>query len=443
MCLAYCLLHFLFSMFLNDLQETLLLKGTDGIDIGTLKLFVLLYADDLILFAKSAEGLQNSLNILDSYCDRWKLVVNTQKTKIMIFRNAGRLPQNLMFFYQGSPIEIVSKFKYLGVVFSSGGAFNENDKTTSGQALKAIFQMNKYLYKFTYISPKIQFDLFDKLVLPILNYSTEVTGFNKGSHCERVHLNYCKRLLGVKICTQNNFVYGKTGRLPLNALWQVNIVRYWLKLCSMFDTKYPKIVYNFLVDQINDRPNTRNWASNVKDLLSRLGFYEVWLSQGVGNSKVFLNLFKQRVKDTYIQTWNEQLQNSSRSLFYKEIANFEYKAYLDIIKIPKFRKALTRLRLSSHRLEIETGRWSKPHRTPINERKCPFCNKLEDEFHFVIECPVYADLRKDLIKPYYWIRPNFIKFVELINATNKTVITKLSTYTFKAFETRQNVLKYF
>ena len=49
-----------------------------------------------------------------------------------------------------------------------------------------------------------------------------------------------------------------------------------------------------------------------------------------------------------------------------------------------FRVAITKLRVFSHRLEIEVGRWARPNRTPINERKCRYYDKLEDEFHFFI-----------------------------------------------------------
>ena len=48
-------------------------------------------------------------------------------------------------------------------------------------------------------------------------------------------------------------------------------------------------------------PNKVNWAYLVKDLLSRLGFYHVWLNQGVGNVNAFLNLFKQRLNDNFTQ----------------------------------------------------------------------------------------------------------------------------------------------
>ena len=44
---------------------------------------------------------------------------------------------------------------------------------------------------------------------------------------------------------------------------------------------------------------------------------------------------------------------------------------------------ITRFRLGSHRLPIETGRWS---RTPRFERLCHFCNVLVNEYHFLFDC---------------------------------------------------------
>ena len=59
----------------------------------------------------------------------------------------------LRFTYKNEEIEIVSKFKYLGVLFSAGSSYVEHDKMLAGQSLKAFFKMNKYLYKFTDLSP--------------------------------------------------------------------------------------------------------------------------------------------------------------------------------------------------------------------------------------------------------------------------------------------------
>ena len=77
----------------------------------------------------------------------------------MILRKGGLLPRNLAFNYNGVPLEIVSQFKYLGIVFIPGGSFSEAQNTLAGQAQKAIFKFNKHLYKFTYIPPKHKFPL--------------------------------------------------------------------------------------------------------------------------------------------------------------------------------------------------------------------------------------------------------------------------------------------
>ena len=43
-------------MYLNDLENDLIQKGADGIDIGMLKLYLLLYADNIVIFAESSQG---------------------------------------------------------------------------------------------------------------------------------------------------------------------------------------------------------------------------------------------------------------------------------------------------------------------------------------------------------------------------------------------------
>jgi len=62
------------------------------------------------------------------YCNKWRLTVNVDKTKILVFRKEGRLPQNSRWLYNGHKLEVVSSFDYLGVVFSSGGVIQESYK---------------------------------------------------------------------------------------------------------------------------------------------------------------------------------------------------------------------------------------------------------------------------------------------------------------------------
>lgn len=120
-----CLSPILFSLYLNDIEEQFINSGIEGIDVDMLKIFLLLYADDIVIFANTPEELQNGLDILYDYCLKWKLTINVNKTKVMIFRKGGLLPRNLEFTYNGTLLEIVSQFKYLGIVFNPGGPFQK------------------------------------------------------------------------------------------------------------------------------------------------------------------------------------------------------------------------------------------------------------------------------------------------------------------------------
>ena len=191
-----------------------------------------------------------------------------------------------------------------------------------------------------------------------------------------------------------------------------------------------------MLNDIELHPNKQNWAPSVKHLLSRLGFLEVWNAQGVGNINKFLHTFRTRVKDIFIQDWHARLENSTRARFYINIAYFRHHRYLELLKVEKYRRSLCRLRVSSHRLEVERGRWAKPNKIPLDNRKCRFCEVLEDEYHFILECYIYNDLRKTYIKPYYWWRPNMSKFIELLTTENNTTTKNLSNFIEKAFKMR-------
>ena len=358
----------------------------------------------------------------------------------MVFRKGGRLPNDLDFKYNNVSIEIVSKFCYLGVTFTSGGSSFETQKTLSGQALKAVFTLNKYLYNFTSLKPSHILELFDRLVSPILNFGSEVWGFYKATSIETVHLQFCKKILGVKPSTQNDFIYGELGRTDYQSRRYVSIIKFWLKVVSSHDNKYIRQIYAMMLNDMVTHPLKQNWASRVKDLLSRLGFFEVWESQGVGNEKLFLGIFKQRVRDVFTQNWHLRLEDSTRARCFITFSSFQYKTYLDMLNIAKYRKYLSRLRLSSHRLEVEAGRWAKPNKIPYENRKCKNCDVLEDEFHFVMECSLYGDLRKKYIKRYYWQRPNMLKFIELMSSEHCKTLKNLSVFIEKGFRVRKELL---
>ena len=67
--------------------------------------------------------------------------------------------------------------------------------------------------------------LFANFILPILAYGSEVSGISKADNTERTLLQFCKHLLGVKMQTQNNFVYGELGKVTLRNHRLVSVIQ--------------------------------------------------------------------------------------------------------------------------------------------------------------------------------------------------------------------------
>ena len=140
------------------------------------------------------------------------------------------------------------------------------------------------------------------------------------------------------------------------------------------------------------------------------------------------------------QTWfNGVKSESSLNLFLRYKNDIQFEKHLDILPIDK-RAALSRLRLSSHKLLIETGRYAN-RSLERNERKCTFCdmNDLEDEYHFVLVCPVYADLRKKYLKKYFYKKRSVHKFIELMSTKNNSILKNLSKFVLEAFKCRSSL----
>ena len=92
----------------------------------------------MVIIGKTPNELQQSLDLLKSYCDTWGLEVNTDKTKIVVFRKRGQVFENEKWLYGNSHIEVVNDFNYLGTCFNYTGTFCLNQEVLTGKGLKAL-----------------------------------------------------------------------------------------------------------------------------------------------------------------------------------------------------------------------------------------------------------------------------------------------------------------
>ena len=79
---------------------------------------------------------------------------------------------------------------------------------------------------------------------------------------------------------------------------------------------------------------------------------------------------------------------------------------------------LTKIRISAHSLAIETRRYTKPV-TPSDQRTCKYCKHLvEDEIHFLLQCPQYSSIRSKFGIYEKVLAPTDILDEEIINTIN-------------------------
>ena len=426
---------FLFFLFLNDLESFLDSNNIIGLKTISeslenelyvfLKFFIILYADDTVLLAETADDLQAQLNSFFEYCNTWKMKVNVDKTKVLVF-GFGRLPHNLRFSYDNVDIEIVKQFNYLGVIFTKTGNFNFTKKHLSDKALRAMYEVLRFGRQYE-LSIKGQLELFDRLVKPIMLYGCEVWGFGNNDMLEKIHLKFCKILLNLKSSTPNYMVYGELGRFPIDIDIKLRSISFWARLITGKQAKYSNVLYR-LCHHLHAHHNLSfKCIQFVKKIFNDCGYNYIWDTQNFINIDWLKTVIKQRLTDQFIQNWNSTVQNSSKAINYRIFkTQFEFEEYFNILD-HKDAISFCRFRTTNNKLPIETGRW----RNIVREnRLCTLCNDQEigDEYHYIFKCNFFSNERKQCIKPYFINRHNTIKFFELMCSKRKQVLKKMCKF---------------
>ena len=131
--------------------------------------------------------------------------------------------------------------------------------------------------------------------------------------------------------------------------------------------------------------------------------------------------FLSDMKNVYRILWSKNLNSTSGKLrtYYEFKNTFSLENY--VVQFPlHLRRNLTKLRISSHNLAIETGRYVKNSNTSSDKRLCFNCKSVESEFHFLLECDLYVNERKEYFD-------NLKKFTIIpLNPSNSTFCTLMS-----------------
>ena len=432
----------IFNLYIGELSTLFKDRGHRGIFVNetTPEVLCLLFADDIANCADTAINLQLQINTISEFCNLTGMKVNLGKTQVVVFRNGGPLRSYENWTYNQQPLKVVSVYKYMGLLFSHTLSWGKAHLKLTAQAKKSILAIKTHQKKFGKFSHAEYFKLFDSMVKPILLYGGEIWGVDYIEAVERVQIQFCKDFLGVRSSTNDCMVLGECGRLPLCIYYHLRPIKYWLKLLHMPDHRLPKNCYQMLKSL--DEIERVTWVTSIKQLLYRFGFGIVWLSQGVGDPELFLNIFKQRLKDCMQQNWIESINNSTRCesyIHFKTMLNPEKYLYVGLSF--SLWKYLARFRCSNHKFKIEIGRHMGIER---ENRNCTFCLDnygiicVENEFHAFFNCYQYTNERRRYLYTWYRGPPTLDSFYSLMQNENESIVRKIAIYISAIMKVKEN-----
>jgi hypothetical protein len=446
----------LFNLFIDDIIKCFNDK-CDPAKLISQKINCLQYADDIVLISESAEGLQNCLNKLYDYAQTWKLSINYKKTKSMTI-SKRKTKSKYTFTIGKEKVDPCNSYKYLGTTITENGSFKGNLINLHKKACGAMFSLLKCINKHYAGNIKILLNLFDRMIVPIMLYNSEIWGGillpsnskqldylsenNINNTVEKLQNRFLKYILGVNIKSTNWTVRSETGRTPLTLKVYEGIMKYYQHI---YKSKSIIMQESLKVNIELDQHGFNTWYTALK----RISEFMVLDIKTIRENKNVHKIIKEKTSHLYTNIWNEERkkqQSKGKHQIYAEIKTQNcFEKYLDIENM-NIRKAITKMRISSHKFPIETGRYEGKER---HERWCPLCcNDIGDEKHYLFECEnkTIKKTRDEFISIIYEKSPQIKKlaledkFKYLLLCRDETLINDIGILFLKIQKDFENFL---
>lgn len=415
----------LFGMYIDDFEAAVLAAAAEGRQLD-LPVFSgsdspvppLLYADDMVLLATSAAGLQQQLDLLQRYCQRQGLTVNTVKTKLMLLSgqrrqgDAQRAAEAARLCFGGQRLEAVTSFTYLGIMFHSTQQLASTAVAArAGAARAALHKCNARCAELGVQAAPLRMRLFSSMVDSVLSYGAEVWGLqlaaraaasggSTGCPAQRLHLAFYRMQLGVSQATPAAVVLAEAGERPLWMRW---LQRGSRLLSRCLQAAEGSLLQRALTASCRLAAGgaQRSWAAQLQAGLEAVGVQlDLQQPEAVGRAQL-----RDACRARQAAMLNEAASKEGASRMQHYVLGTcggvvepgslaQPQPVLSLVRERQRRQALMQLRAGTHCGAEETGRCKRP-RVPREQRVCPYCNSgaIETVPHMVFDCPLYADLR--------------------------------------------------
>jgi hypothetical protein len=367
------------------------------------------YADDIVLIAGREQDLQCMLDKLDELCQSWKMSVNEEKTNIIHFRTASTQQSRSTFTYGDKTIEMVTRYKYLGLVFNEHLNYQETAKMVSQAAHRALGVLIAKDKAYGGMPYNIFTKLYDSLVEPVISYGAAIWGLKSYGVIRSVQQRAMKYFLGLPKRAPNSAVLGDMGWLDVSTRLWISVGRQWCRLRNMETSRLNKMVFDWGYNVANR--NVKNWVSLCLQKWKSLGFQDSRYSPI--DSKQFLRNIEQKMEEQVTSIWMTDINRvesktgkgrNKLHLYRTFKAEREVEKYVMARLSRTHRSALARFRAGVPLINVELGHYRN---LPLNQRLCNVCNTIEDECHVFFDCPLYDNIRQRLLQCVYQLVPNF------------------------------------
>jgi hypothetical protein len=388
----------LFKIYINDLASELN-ELNCGVQYNDSNVSLLMFADDVVIMAPSAEHLQRSLDGVDSWCKKWRMTLNGSKTQVIHYRHHSRERAVYQFKCGNMSLDYVDKYKYLDVWLQENLDMSVTVKETSKAAMRAL---GKIIAKFKACGGsnlQCYVKLFNTAVSPVITYSAGLWGLKDYGMVNTVLNKAGRFLLGLPPKAPNTATQGEIGWNSMIFHTRLETVRLYCRLKNIDQNRLTYKVFSWSNQVASTK--CKNWVFHVKKFLRQHNLLNI-VDSDIGIKEILSkckDVFHNLDKNKWSQSlWNDKNNaNGNKLRTYRLFKNeLTEEAYLNL-NIPRFqRSAYVKLRCGVLPLAIETGRYN---RTPLQDRLCKLCNmqSVESETHFLIECPLYTDLRHDML----------------------------------------------
>ena len=271
----------------------------------------LIYADDIVCIASNEHDLQLLLNIVNSWCCKFRIEANLLKTEILHVRKPLTPRSKFKFKFGHQNVKYCQKYKYLGLTINQFLNFEQMSNSFAGPASRALNAVICKMIKNKGFPFNIFEMLYNSCVTSICDYAHDVIGFHQYSASDKIHTKAIRSYIGVGHSAPLCAIRSEMSWLEPRSRSQIKMLRFYFRMMKMSNNRLTKKI--FLYDQYMSKcnPNISTWSNEITQILVRNNLFFAVNSL---NQKPFLEIL------------NESLLKKDIDMFRKECS-----------KLPKLR----------------------------------------------------------------------------------------------------------